>query len=39
MFKLIKKLFKGGEKMTVYKNGKAYNFRSFEKAIAFMLVG
>ena len=39
MFKLIKRLFEGGEKMTVYKYGKTYKFRSYEKAIAFMLMG
>ena len=39
MFKLIKKLFKKSEKITVYKYGKAYKFKNFEKAIAFMMLG
>ena len=39
MFKLIKKLFKRGESVTVHKGGKAYKFKTFEKAIAFMLLG
>lgn len=39
MFKLIKKLFKRGETTTVYNGGKAYKFKSFDKAVAFMLLG
>lgn len=39
MFKLIKKLFKRSERVTVHKNGKAYKFKTFEKAIAFMMLG
>ena len=37
MRKLFKRLFKKSEKTTVYKGGKAYKFKSFEKAIAFMM--
>ncbi len=36
MFKLIKRLFKKSERVTVYKNGKAYSFKHFNKAMAFM---
>ena len=39
MFKLIKKLFKKSESVTVHKGGKAYKFKNFEKAIAFMMLG
>ena len=39
MFKFIKRLFKKSEKVTVHKYGKDYKFKSFEKAIAFMLMG
>lgn len=38
MFRLIKKLFRRSAKATVYKNGKAYKFNDFKKALAFMLV-
>lgn len=38
MFKFIKKLFNKSERVTVYKGGKAYYFKTFEKAIAFMLM-
>jgi hypothetical protein len=37
MFRLIQKLFKRSEKVIVYKHGKAYKFRDFSKAVAFML--
>lgn len=39
MFKFIKKLLKRRKRKLniVYKNGKAYKFRSFEKSVAFML--
>lgn len=37
MFKLIKRLFKS-ESVTVHKNGKAYKFKTFKKAVAFMLM-
>lgn len=39
MFKLLKKLFKKSKSVTVHKGGKAYKFKTFEKAIAFMLLG
>jgi hypothetical protein len=39
MRKLFKRLFKRAEKTTVCKYGKLYKFKSFEKAIAFMLAG
>lgn len=38
MFTLIKKLFKKSAKVTVYKCGKAYKFKDFNKAVAFMLM-
>lgn len=38
MFKLLKKLFKRGERVTVHRCGKAYKFKTFEKAIAFMMM-
>jgi hypothetical protein len=38
MFKLIRKLVKKSEKVTVYKNGKAYYFKTFEKAMAFRVM-
>jgi hypothetical protein len=38
MFRLIKKLFRRSAKATVYKNGKAYKFNDFNKAIAFMMM-
>ena len=37
MFEFIKRLFKKPQYVTVNKNGKVYKFRTFEKAIAFML--
>jgi len=37
MFNFIKKLFKKRERVIVYKYGKAYKFKTFEKAVAFML--
>ena len=39
MFKFIKRLFKRAKKVVVHKNGKAYKFKTFEKAIAFMMMG
>lgn len=39
MRNLFKMLFKKSEKTTVYKGGRAYKFKSFEKAIAFMIAG
>lgn len=39
MFKLIKRLLKKSERSTVYKNGKKYKFKTFEKATAFMMLG
>ncbi len=39
MFKLIKKLFKQSKSVTVHRGGKAYKFKTFEKAIAFMMLG
>ena len=38
MFKFLKRLFKKSEKVTVHKGGKVYKFKTFEKAIAFMLM-
>ena len=38
MFRLIKKLFRRSAKVTVYKRGKAYKFKDFKKAIAFMMM-
>lgn len=38
MFKFIKRLFKKSEKVTVHRNGKAYKFKTFEQAVAFMLL-
>jgi hypothetical protein len=38
MFTLIKKLFKSEEKATVLKNGKTYRFKTFEQAVAFMMM-
>lgn len=39
MKKLIKRLFKRTEKVTVCKHGRTYKFKTFEMAIAFMMAG
>lgn len=39
MRKLFKRLFKRAEKVTVHKGGKTYKFKTFEKAVAFMMAG
>lgn len=39
MRKLFKRLFKRAKKVTVHKGGKVYRFKTFEKAVAFMLIG
>ena len=37
MLSLIKRILKKTEKVVVYKYGKKYTFKSFNKAVAFML--
>lgn len=37
MRKLFKRLFKRAERVTVHKGGKVFKFKTFEKAVAFML--
>jgi hypothetical protein len=39
MGKILKRLFKRAQKVTVHKGGRVYKFRSFEKAVAFMMAG
>ena len=39
MLKIIKKLFKKSANYTVYKHAKTYKFKTFEKAVAFMMFG
>lgn len=37
MRNLFKRLFKRAEKMVVHKGGRIYRFKTFEKAVAFMM--
>ena len=37
MRNLFKRLFARAERVTVHKGGKVYKFKSYEKAIAFMV--
>ena len=39
MRKLFKRLFEKRGTVTVHKGGRAYKFKTFEKAVAFMVAG
>lgn len=39
MRNLLKRLFKRRVRVTVHRGGRVYKFKTFEKAVAFMMAG